>query len=90
MTPETFLSNATAWLTIVPPIAGGIIFAYFKIKAMIDEAKAEAKAASAANSARIDQHDIISGVVTVPAATPPVGSIVLGVPVPPAQQPPKV
>ena len=59
----TAIEGAIGTLLVVAPIAIG---AYFKIKAMINAAKAEAAKNSAINSARIDQHDILQGVTTVP------------------------
>lgn len=63
--------GAIGAIVVVAPFA---IKAWFNIKAQIDAAKTEAEKRSAVNSARIDVHDVKSGVDT--SNVQPIGSAV--------------
>lgn len=60
------ITGALATAGVAGPIA---ITLWFRLKAQIDAAKAEAAKNSAVNSARIDQHDQLQRVVTTPNET---------------------
>lgn len=78
MTPQDFTTNADAWTaaiqhvaiaasTALVAIATAGAVAYVKLKPYFDKLKADIRD----NSARIDQHDALQGVVTLPGDSKP-------------------